>query len=186
MSWVRPDLLAGHPLGQHAPRDGPNPEWPSDQGPKNQESRGGSHACPERSRRAAGYRGHGSPALLTQERGGNKLESIELARKIVNAIADKKGSDIILLDLRSISLLADYFVICSGQSERQVKAIVSEITEKIKEEGVRPLHVEGDSSSGWVLVDYGGVIVHVFAPAVRGYYQLEKLWSDATVVVRMQ
>jgi ribosome-associated protein len=90
------------------------------------------------------------------------------------------------LDLRSISLLADYFVICSGASERQVKAIVNEITEKTKEEGVRPLHIEGNSSSGWVLVDYGGVIVHVFAPAVRGYYQLEKLWSDALVVVRMQ
>ena len=120
------------------------------------------------------------------QRGGNKLESIELARKIVNAIADKKGSDIILLDLRSISLLADYFVICSGESERQVKAIVDEITEKIKEEGIRPLHIEGDTSSGWVLVDYGGIIVHVFAPVMRGYYQLEKLWSKATVVVRMQ
>ena len=91
------------------------------------------------------------------KRGGNKLESIELARKIVNAIADKKGSNIILLDLRSISLLADYFVICSGESERQVKAIVNEIAEKIKEEGIRPLHIEGDPSSGWVLVDYGSI-----------------------------
>ena len=91
------------------------------------------------------------------------------------------------MDLRSISLLADYFVICSGESERQIKAIVDEITEKIKkEEGIRPLHIEGDPPSGWVLVDYGGVIVHVFAPAARGYYQLEKLWSDALVVVRMQ
>ena len=91
-----------------------------------------------------------------------------------------------MLDLRSISLLADYFVICSGESERQVKAIEDEIIEKTKEEGVRPLHIEGDPPSGWVLVDYGGVIVHVFAPAVRSYYQLEKLWSDALVVVRMQ
>jgi ribosome-associated protein len=91
-----------------------------------------------------------------------------------------------LLDLRSVSLLADYFVICSGESERQVNAIVDEITEKTKEEGVRPLHVEGDSSSGWLLVDYGGVIVHVFAPVMRDYYQLEKLWSDAAVVVRIQ
>ena len=122
----------------------------------------------------------------SDQRGENKLQSTELARKIINAIADKKGSDIVLLDLRSISLLADYFVICSGESERQVKAIVDEITEKIKEEGIRPLHIEGDSSSGWVLVDYGGVIVHIFAPVVRGYYQLEKLWSDALVVVRMQ
>jgi len=120
------------------------------------------------------------------QRGGSKLQSIELARKIVNAIADKKGSDIVLLDLRSISLLADYFVICSGESERQVKAIVGEIIEKTKAEGVRPLHIEGDSSSGWLLVDYGGVIVHVFSPIMRSYYQLEKLWSDALVVVRIQ
>ena len=91
-----------------------------------------------------------------------------------------------MLDLRAVSLLADYFVICSGESERQVKAIVGEITEKMKEEGVRPLHIEGDSSSGWVLVDYGGVIVHVFAPTMRDYYQLEELWSDASIVVRMQ
>jgi ribosome-associated protein len=91
-----------------------------------------------------------------------------------------------LLDLRSVSLLADYFIICSGESERQVKAIVNETTKKIKEEGIKPLHIEGDSSSGWVLLDYGGVIVHVFSPTVRGYYQLENLWSDASIVVRIQ
>jgi ribosome-associated protein len=90
------------------------------------------------------------------------------------------------LDIRPISLLADYFVICSGETERQVKAIVDEITEKGKEDGVRPLHIEGAPPSGWVLVDYGDVIVHVFAPAVRDYYQLEKLWSDASMVVRIQ
>jgi ribosome-associated protein len=83
-------------------------------------------------------------------------------------------------------LLADYFVICSGESERQIKAIVDEVTERTKEDNVRPLHIEGNSPSGWVLMDYGSVIVHVFAPAVRGYYQLEELWSDASVVVRMQ
>ncbi len=122
----------------------------------------------------------------SDQRGGPKLQSIELARKIVNAIADKKGSDIVLLDLHSISPLADYFIICNGESERQVKAIVNEVTEKTKEEGVRPLHIEGNSSSGWMLVDYGDVIVHVFSPVMRGYYQLEKLWGDAAVVVRMQ
>lgn len=121
-----------------------------------------------------------------QQKGGNKLRSVELARKIVNTIADKKGADIILLDIRHLSILADYFVICSGETERQVKAIVDEITEKAKEDGVRPLHIEGDPPSGWVLMDYGDVIVHIFAPAVRDYYQLEKLWSDALVVVRIQ
>jgi ribosome-associated protein len=102
-------------------------------------------------------------------------------------IADKKGSDIVLLDIRRVSLLADYFVICSGASERQLRAIAGEILEKMKKEaGVVPLSVEGVPSSGWVLVDYGGVIVHIFAPSLREYYSLEKLWSEATMVVRVQ
>jgi ribosome-associated protein len=92
-----------------------------------------------------------------------------------------------LLDIRRVSLLADYFVICSGDSERQVRAIVDEILEKVKKETrIVPLNVEGDPSSGWVLVDYGGVIVHIFAPSLREYYSLEKLWSEATMVVRVQ
>jgi ribosome-associated protein len=115
------------------------------------------------------------------------LESVDLARKVVNTISDKKGSDIILLDIRQVSLLADYFVICSGDSERQVTAIVDEVLGKVKKEaGVVPLNVEGSSSSGWVLVDYGSVIVHIFAPSLREYYSLEKLWSEATMVVRLQ
>jgi len=92
-----------------------------------------------------------------------------------------------LLDIRRVSLLADYFVICSGASERQVRAIVDEVLEKVKKEtGIVPLNVEGGASSGWVLVDYGSVIVHIFAPSLREYYSLEKLWSEATMVVRVQ
>lgn len=110
-----------------------------------------------------------------------------MARGIVELIADKKGADIVLLDIRRVSLLADYFVICSGASERQVRAIVDEILEKVKKEaGIIPLNVEGVPSSGWVLVDYGSVIVHIFAPSLREYYSLEKLWSEATMVVRVQ
>ena len=119
--------------------------------------------------------------------GAEEPNSSELARGIVELITDKKGSDIILLDIRQVSLLADYFVICSGDSERQVRAIVDEVLEKVKKEtGIVPLSVEGGASSGWVLVDYGSVIVHVFAPSLREYYSLEKLWSEATMVVRMQ
>ena len=92
-----------------------------------------------------------------------------------------------MLDIRQVSLLADYFVICSGASERQVKAIADEILEKVKKEaGTVPLNVEGVPSSGWMLVDYGSVIVHIFAPSLREYYSLEKLWSEATMVVRVQ
>ncbi len=102
-------------------------------------------------------------------------------------MADKKGSDIVLLDIRRVSPLADYFVICNGASERQVKAILDEILEKVKKEtGIAPLNVEGVPSSGWVLIDYGSVIVHIFSPSLREYYSLEKLWSGATMVVRVQ
>ncbi len=119
-------------------------------------------------------------------KGGGKLESTELARKIVDLIVEKKGSDVTLLDIRLVSMIADYFVICSGSSERQVQAIVEEVVDRIKAVEIRPLHVEGTPSSGWVLMDYGGVIVHIFAPAVREYYQLEKLWSKAKTVVKIQ
>ena len=101
-------------------------------------------------------------------------------------ISDKKGSDIVLLDLRPVSLLADYFIICSGDSDRQIKAIVEEVTEKLKALNTHPLNIEGLPASGWVLLDYGAIVVHVFAPATRSYYQLEKLWSGAKTVVRMQ
>lgn len=119
-------------------------------------------------------------------KGGGNLESTELARKIVDLIVEKKGSDVTLLDISPISVIADYFVICSGTSERQVQAIVEEVVDRVKADNIRPLHVEGMPSSGWMLIDYGSVIVHIFAPATREYYQLEKLWSKAKTVVKIQ
>ncbi|MCL4459694.1 MAG: ribosome silencing factor [Chloroflexi bacterium] len=114
------------------------------------------------------------------------LESVELAHKVVEIVSDKKASDIILLDLRGVSLIADYFVICSGQSERQIQAVADDILKSLESVGVKPLQTEGTSHSGWVLVDYGDVIVHIFAPSEREYYRLERLWSKATTVLRMQ
>lgn len=81
--------------------------------------------------------------------------------------------------------MADYFVICSGRSDRQVQALAGAIVDQLREEGVRPLGVEGVASSRWVLVDYGSVIVHVFAAEERDYYGLERLWSNAAQVVRI-
>ena len=115
----------------------------------------------------------------------DELDSIELARTIIDAIAEKKGSDILLLDIRPVSLLADYFVICSGETERQIKAITDEVLERTTKAKVVPLHIEGEPPSGGVLMDYGSVIVHIFAPAERDYYRLEELWSDAPVVVKV-
>jgi ribosome-associated protein len=114
------------------------------------------------------------------------LEPNDLARLIVDLISDKKGVDILLLDTRPVSFIADYFVIATGESERQLQALADEIQKQLKKHRVLPIGVEGMASSGWVLLDYGSVIVHLFSPALRDYYRLEKLWERAPVVVRMQ
>ena len=111
---------------------------------------------------------------------------LDLAHRIVELAEDKKAADIVLLDLAELTTLADAFVICSGGSERQIDAIADGIIEKLREEGVRPIGREGTPASHWVLVDFGSVIIHVFTPPERDYYGLEKHWSAAPVVVRVQ
>nr|MBN1228610.1 ribosome silencing factor [Anaerolineae bacterium] len=117
------------------------------------------------------------------------MEVIDLARFIIDQITDKKGEEIVLLDLRERTIIADYFVICSGTSERQLKAIATGVTEEVKKQlGVIPRSVEGDAATGWVLIDYADVVVHAFAPATRSYYGLEDFWLEhqATVLLKMQ
>lgn len=115
------------------------------------------------------------------------LDSQALARRIVEIAEDRQATAIVLLDLQPISIIADYFVICSAGSERQIHAVIDAIEDGLRnEDGVRALHVEGTADSGWVLLDYGSVIVHVFAPAQREYYRLEELWSQAVPVVTIQ
>jgi ribosome-associated protein len=104
----------------------------------------------------------------------------------VDTISDKKGEDILMLDTRPISFISDYFVIATAASERQIKAIADDIQKQLKKDRVLPLGVEGTADSGWVLLDYGGVIVHLFSPGMRDFYRLEMLWEHAPVVVRMQ
>jgi ribosome-associated protein len=124
--------------------------------------------------------------IAKRRQGRDNLAPDELAHKIIEIAADKKGSDILLLDLRNISLLADYFVICTVETERQSKALSDAIIEGLKAFNSPPLAVEGVPSSGWVLIDCGSVIAHIFSPAQRHYYQLERLWGNAAVVVRIQ
>ena len=88
--------------------------------------------------------------------------------------------------MRDICTFADYFIICAGDSERQIRTIYDEIEQVLKKEGVSPHHHEGTLDSGWLLLDYGDVIVHVFAAPEREYYQLDKLWSKAKPVIRIQ
>jgi ribosome-associated protein len=99
---------------------------------------------------------------------------LDLARRIVELAEDKKAADIVLLDLVGLTTLADAFVICSGGSERQIAAIADGIAESLRDEGTRPYGREGTPESHWVLLDFGSVIVHVFTPPERDYYQLER------------
>ena len=111
---------------------------------------------------------------------------LEVARRIVEAAEDKKAADIILLELGELTTVADYFVICSGGSERQIDAIADGILGTLRDDGVRPIGREGTPESHWVLLDFGAVIVHVFTPPERDYYQLERHWSQAKTILRVQ
>ncbi|MGQ9814169.1 MAG: ribosome silencing factor [Candidatus Roseilinea sp.] len=114
-------------------------------------------------------------------------DSLNMARLAVAAAADKKGDNIVLLDLRNLSSVADYFVIATGNVDRQLEAIADNIVEVLKRsQRVSPRRVEGTGQSGWVLIDYGDVVVHLFTPTLRAFYNLESLWSAATVLLRMQ
>jgi ribosome-associated protein len=111
---------------------------------------------------------------------------LDTAHVIVDAIANKMGSDILLLDLSEVTVIADYFIIATGESARQMEAIAEDIQAQLKEtQGLNPISVEGTAGSGWVLIDYGGIVVHVFSEAQRHRYQLEEFWSDARTVVRV-
>ena len=99
--------------------------------------------------------------------------------------SDKKGNDIVMLRTAELTTMADFFVICSGRSDRQVAALSGAIVDELRKEGIRALGMEGRESSRWVLLDYGSVIVHVFAPEEREYYGLERLWGKAAQVVRV-
>ena len=101
-------------------------------------------------------------------------------------ISDKKGEDILLLDTRAQTSIADYLVIATCDNARQIKAVADELRKSLKKHDTLPLGVEGLPDSGWVLLDYNGVIAHIFSRSTRDYYRLEKLWEKAPVVVRMQ
>lgn len=103
----------------------------------------------------------------------------EKAFLCARAALDHKAIDLVILEVKKLSSFTDYFVICSGNSDRQVQAIAGHIEEKLKEGDVRPLSVEGKREGRWVLLDYGDVVVHVFYQPVRDFYDLERLWADA-------
>ena len=115
-----------------------------------------------------------------------EMPALDLARRIVELAEDKKAADIVLLDLTGLTTVADYFVIASGGSERQLDAIADGIISTLRDEKQKPIGREGVPASHWVLLDYGSVIVHVFTPPERDYYSLEKHWHEAKTILRME
>jgi ribosome-associated protein len=113
-------------------------------------------------------------------------EALEIAQKLVETLDEKKGEDILLLDLIGVCSFADYFVFCSGTSERMLRALAEEVQLTVKKKyEVHARNVEGGPEAGWILMDYGDVILHLFSPETRNYYQLEELWRDGNVLLRM-
>jgi ribosome-associated protein len=106
-------------------------------------------------------------------------DTVDRVRGAVHAALDRKAQDLRVLNLGPVSDFTDYFLICSGTSERQVKAISEAIQESLSAAGAHPLHVEGQRTGNWVLLDYGDLVAHVFQPEPREFYGLEKLWADA-------
>jgi ribosome-associated protein len=110
-----------------------------------------------------------------------------MARKIVEIASDRKAEDIVMLDITKVSIIADYFVICSGTGDRHVKAIARGIDDKLREDDdIKPINMEGITEGTWVLMDYGDVLVHIFEPATREFYRLEQLWAGAQPVLVVQ
>lgn len=115
-----------------------------------------------------------------------EMAALDLARRIVALAEDKKAADIVLLDLTGLTTVADYFVIASGGSERQLDAIADGIVSGMRDGKVHAFGREGTAASHWVLVDFGSVVVHIFTPPERDYYSLERHWSEAKTILRVQ
>ncbi len=107
------------------------------------------------------------------------MESKEKAKKIASLLDNKLASNIVVLDMEGVSPLADYFILATGKSTRQNKALQGYVEEDMTKEGMEPLQIEGQTSGDWILLDYGDVIIHLFTEEQRSYYDLERLWKDA-------
>lgn len=114
------------------------------------------------------------------------LKPIELARTITTIIEERKGEDIVLIDIQNISDFTDYFVICSGTSERMIDALANDVVKQLRTEDKIRGSVEGEPHDGWILVDYGSVILHIFSPNRRQFYNLEELWGEGKTLLHLQ
>ena len=132
-----------------------------------------------RVRRGSGGRAiHHRGGPLTATPSSDDAAAAALAHRIALLALDKKANEVVILDVRGKTSYADYFLIASGDSERQVAAITEHIETQLRNDGVRPLGIEGQERCQWVLLDFGGVVVHLFYDEVRAFYDLEGLWTD--------
>ena len=107
--------------------------------------------------------------------------SLDTVKKIVKALDDKKGNDIEVIKIDELTIVADYFVIVTGNSNTHIRAIADEVEYQLEEAGMKPDHVEG-RATGWVILEYSGVVAHIFTEEARNYYNLERLWEDASKI----
>ena len=124
--------------------------------------------------------------IISEKEDSAFLEAEEIARLATELASEKQARDIAMLDVRAVCSFADYFVICTGETKRHIEAIWQAIDEVLRSKGIVPHHNEGTADSGWLLADFGSVIVHIFGALQRDYYQLDKLWDKAIPIVRIQ
>lgn len=115
--------------------------------------------------------------------GSQGLDPDDLAKRSADLMLDKKAGDVVIMDLRGLTSVTDFFVMGTGESDVQVKAIVDHLDETLRSEHTKPIHIEGYDQLSWVLIDYVDVVAHVFLPEARDYYRLERLWADAKISV---
>jgi len=114
------------------------------------------------------------------------LNSKEMLDKAVKILEDKKAKEISIIDIDKVSILADYFIICSGTSTTHIKTLADELEFKMKEMGCELHHKEGYNSARWILLDYGEIVIHIFHSEDRNFYNLERLWADGTLTYNKQ
>ena len=110
----------------------------------------------------------------------------ERALLLADIISDTPARDTVVLDIHELSPFADYFVITAGANERQLRAIIRTVSERMAEAGIRPERIEGAATSGWIVLDFGDVLVHIFSEVLRDYYRLEDLWAEAPTLLAIQ
>lgn len=109
-----------------------------------------------------------------------------MAREIVNHLEEKKGENLVLIDIKNLAVFADYFIICSGTSDRMLNALADSVIEYVHAKYQWSVHTEGEPREGWILIDAGDIIVHIFSPEQRNYYKLEDLWSHGKILLHLQ